>query len=166
MRRLGRESRRSHERSSVLGFALRLPLSPAPCSNPERWEAGQRSDLAQLWAASQNSKRDAARDRRTAREASLCLDSPSDRAEEQRRQADHAARTQESSLVAQNTSQVPMICSMRCRKIGGLADQRYMDDGDILSPDLSAAFSARVRRSQRQSRSGAEPTENRSHLPT
>ena len=43
------------------------------------WE--KRSDLqspgsAKLWAASQNSKRDAATVRRTAREASLCLDSP------------------------------------------------------------------------------------------
>ena len=46
------------------------------------------------------------------------------------------------------------------QKNGGLADQWYMDDGDIVCP----AFPARFRCRQRQSRSGVELTENRSHL--
>ena len=82
---------RSHERSPVLESALPLwcrKLLAIPKGVDRNSELKQRlylwkkrSDLpspgsAKLWAASQNSKRDAATDRRTAREASLCLDSP------------------------------------------------------------------------------------------
>ena len=93
---LGRKPGRSHERSPGLGSALSLPLSPAPCWNPERRRqelgvetttslvgngANQRSGLqgpgsAKLWTASQNSKEGAVTDRRTARDTSVRLDRP------------------------------------------------------------------------------------------
>ena len=52
------------------------------------------------------------------------------------------------------------------QKSGGLADLWYMDDGDIsVSPNLGAIPPAGIRHCQRQSWSGVEPVENRSHLP-
>ena len=47
------------------------------------------------------------------------------------------------------------------QKNGGLADLWYVD---YVSPDLGAVLLAGIRRRQRHSRSGAEPTANRSHL--
>ena len=80
----------------VVGAPVPQPLSPAPSRDPSRRRqelgietttspvgngANQWSDLqscrsAEFWAASQNSKRDAATVTQAAREASLCLDSP------------------------------------------------------------------------------------------
>ena len=86
-------ARSGHQSWAVLcRFRCRLFLAEIPkrCRQEFRAEtatstvgtgANQQSDLqssgsAELWTASQNSKRSAATVRRTAREASLCLDSP------------------------------------------------------------------------------------------
>ena len=93
------------------------------------------------------------------------VDDPSD---VPRLQAEHAVRVQETAnfqlggpekLTGANDPRHVV------QKNGGMADLWYMDDGDILRhPILVPTHTAGSRHRQRQSRSGAEPTENRSHL--
>ena len=93
---LGRKSRGSHERSPVLALPCRCrcrlllaEISKGVDRNSELkqrlqlWQSGQINALislvpgsAELRAAAQNNREDAAADRRTAREASMCFDSP------------------------------------------------------------------------------------------
>ena len=94
------------------------------------------------------------------------VDDPS---EEQRLQAVHATRVEETDNFQLGGPKKltgaddPQHAS---QKNGGLADLWYMDDGDImchpiLVPSLLQDFGV----ARRQGRSGAEPTENRSHPP-
>ena len=91
-----------------------------------------------------------------------------DPAEEQRLQADHPARLQESAkfqlggLEKLTGAHDP---EDALQKSGGMADQWYMDDGDITChPILVLPFLQDFRRRQHQSRNEAEPTGDGSHL--
>ena len=76
-----------------------------------------------------------------------------DSAEEQRLQADHAARLQESAIFRLGWPE----------KLSRY--QWYMDDGDIMCHPILMLPLLQDFVANEKSRSGAEPTENRSHLP-